>query len=148
MANLLLSAALAGSFVAGTVGSGLVLDALDASLLCLRLEDVLLEDALVLEDVTLDLHVELVVQVLVDLLLGAVLDEQATEDAGAADPEDLLGHAGVRGTVALTSTSVAALALSGKVGASAGARVVLGGLADDEAVLHELAHVLAWKQEN
>lgn len=50
---------------------------------------VLNESALVLEGVTLGEVVELVVQVLVDLAAGTVLDEEATEDTLAAHPEDL-----------------------------------------------------------
>ena len=44
---------------------------------------------LVLEGVTLAQVVELVVEVLVDLSGGAVLDEQAAEDTQATHPHDL-----------------------------------------------------------
>lgn len=47
------------------------------------------QSALVLEGVTLGGVVKLVVEVLVDLARGAVLDQQATEDTLAAHPEDL-----------------------------------------------------------
>ncbi len=47
-------------------------------------------------------HVQLVVQVLVDLLGVTVLLEQATQHAGAADPQDLGGQARLTGTMALT----------------------------------------------
>jgi hypothetical protein len=50
---------------------------------------VLDESTLVLEGVTLGQVVQLVVEVLVDLSGGAVLDEQTTEDTEAAHPEDL-----------------------------------------------------------
>jgi hypothetical protein len=50
---------------------------------------VLNESALVLEGVTLAQVVELVVKVLVDLAGGTVLDQQATENALAAHPDDL-----------------------------------------------------------
>lgn len=47
------------------------------------------EGTLVLEGVTLGGVVELVVEVLVNLAAGAVLDEQTAEDTLATHPEDL-----------------------------------------------------------
>lgn len=47
------------------------------------------ESTLVLEGVTLGQMVELMVEVLVDLAGGTVLDEETTEDSEAAHPEDL-----------------------------------------------------------
>lgn len=47
------------------------------------------EGALVLEGVTLAQVVQLVVEVLVDLAAGTVLDEEAAEDTEAAHPKDL-----------------------------------------------------------
>lgn len=67
-----------------------------------------------LEGVTLGEVVELVVEVLVDLAAGTVLDEEAAEDTLAAHPEDL--------TARLVSTSgrgdirVASLESGSKVG--------------------------------
>ena len=124
---------------------------------------VLNESALVLEGVTLAQVVELVVKVLVDLAGGAVLDQQATEDALAAHPDDLAvgrlsvsgleavvedvaaipGHTGVLGTLSLTETTVATEAASGVQLTGAGARVHGDGLADDEAIGDELADGLA-----
>jgi hypothetical protein len=124
---------------------------------------VLNESALVLEGVTLAQVVELVVKVLVDLAGGAVLDQQATENALAAHPDDLAvgrlsvsarvamvedgaaipGHTGVLGTLSLTETTVATEAASGVQLTGAGARVHGDGLADDEAIRDELADGLA-----
>ena len=59
---------------------------------------VLDESALVLERVTLGKVVELVVEVLVDLSAGTVLDQEAAEDALAAHPEDLAAHVVSTGT--------------------------------------------------
>ena len=72
----------------------------------------------------------------VDLAGLPVLPEQAAEDALAAHPEDLYGHAGVCGTLALTVAGVAALALGGEEleGALAG---VDGRLLDDDAVVFD-----------
>jgi hypothetical protein len=47
------------------------------------------ESTLVLEGVTLGEVVELVVEVLVDLAGGAVLDEETAEDSETAHPKDL-----------------------------------------------------------
>ena len=121
------------------------------------------ESTLVLEGVTLAQVVELVVEVLVDLAGGTVLDQQATEDALAAHPDDLAvgrlsvsalvamvedgaaipGHTGVLGTLSLTETTVATEAASGVQLTGAGARVHGDGLADDEAIGDELADGLA-----
>ena len=66
--------------------------------------DLLDENALVLELVTLGEHVEGVVDVLVDLLGVAHLLEKTAEDADPAHPEDLLGKTGVGSTATLTGT--------------------------------------------
>ena len=101
------------------------------------------QGALVLEGVTLAQVVQLVVEVLVDLAAGAVLDQKAAEDAEAAHPEDLRGHTGIGGTLALTVAAVTAFT-AGKVElAGAGARVLGHGLADDEAIGDKLSDRLA-----
>jgi hypothetical protein len=97
----------------------------------------------VLEGVTLAAVVQLVVQVLVDLAAGTVLDEETAEDTETAHPEDLRRHTGVGGTLALTVATMTALA-AGKVQlASTGARVLSHGLADDETIGDELSDRLA-----
>ena len=104
---------------------------------------VLNEGALVLEGVTLAQVVQLVVEVLVDLAAGAVLDEKTTEDTKAAHPENLRGHTGVGSTLSLTVATVAANS-AGKVElASTGAGVHRDGLSDDEAIGNQLADRLA-----
>lgn len=139
-----------GDLSLATLGTGLLaagislgLQVLDTALLGLGLEDVLHQHTLVLELVTLDLQVQRVVQVLVDLLLLAVLAEQTTQNAHAANPHHLGGETGLTGTLALTSASVATLALLGQTLVGAETRVDSVRLADDEAVLHQLADVLA-----
>lgn len=100
------------------------------------------ESTLVLEGVTLAGVVELVVQVLVDLSAGTVLDQKTAEDTQAAHPENLLRHTGIGSTLALTVTSVATLS-AGKVElASSGARVLGNRLADDETIGDELSDCL------
>lgn len=116
---------------------------LNTSLLSLGLVDVLHKDTLVLEDVTLNLEVELVVDVLIDLASLAVLAKHATEDAHAAQPNDLRWHAALAGTTTLTDTRVAALGLGLGHTADTEARVDGLGLLDDESVLDQLSHSLA-----
>ena len=123
--------------------------------------DVLHQDTLVLEDVTLGLLVELVVaagcrvseggsesgsgdaQMLVDLASLPVLPQQAAEHALPPHPLDLRRHTGLGRTLALTRAGVATLALRGVEIARAGAGVDAGGLADDELILEELLDVCA-----
>jgi len=138
---------------------------------------VLNEGTLVLEGVTLGEVVQLVVEVLVDLSGGAVLDQKTAEDTETAHPEDLAvvpcqlrsmcvcsphcaglcpsyrvrwpgrccipGHTGVLGTLPLTETTVTADTAGGVQLTGTGARVHGDGLADDEAILDELADGLA-----
>jgi hypothetical protein len=98
---------LTGSLGLSTLGVHLVLENLLTRLLGLGLVDlhvmsvylhveiegdatyVLNKGTLVLEGVTLGQVVELVVEVLVDLAAGPVLDQQTAEDSQAAHPEDL-----------------------------------------------------------
>jgi len=97
----------------------------------------------VLEGVTLAAVVQLVVEVLVDLSAGTVLDQKTAEDSEAAHPEDLAGHAGIGGTLTLTVATVSALS-SGEVQlAGARSRVLGDGLSDDEAIGDELSDGLA-----
>lgn len=104
---------------------------------------VLDKGALVLKGVTLAQVVELVVQVLVDLAAGAVLDEETAENSEAAHPQNLRRHTGVGGTLALTVTTVAADS-AGKVELTGPrARVHRHGLSDDEAIGDQLADGLA-----
>ena len=83
------------------------------------------------------------VQVLVDLLLLAVLAQQTTQNAHAADPHDLGREAGLGGTLALTGAGVTTLALLCQAHGGAVAAVDGIRLANDEAVLDQLANVLA-----
>ena len=101
------------------------------------------ESSLVLEGVTLAGVVQLVVEVLVDLAGGTVLDEETAEDTETAHPEDLLGHTSIGGTLALTEASVATVTAGEVELTSTGSRVHGDGLLDDQAILDELADGLA-----
>ena len=80
---------------------------------------------------------------LVDLLGVAVLADHAAQDAQAAHEDDLDGQTGIAGTTALAETGVSALGLGLEAALHAAARVDHVGLAQDEPVLDQLAHVLA-----
>jgi len=138
-----LSAALTESLVLGTLGIHLLLEDTLTLTLSLGLLDVLNQSTLVLEGVTLAQVVELVVEMVVDLASGTVADAQTTEDTHAAHPQDLAGHTSILGTLPLTETTVTADAAGGVQLTGTGARVHGDGLADDEAILDELADSLA-----
>jgi hypothetical protein len=95
--------------------------------------DVLHQVVLVTEDVTLGLLVEGTVEVAVNLLLGAVLPEKTTENAKAAHPQLLGGHAGLARTLLRVHS----------LGTPAGAAAHVLRLADDVSVLDQLADGLA-----
>ena len=126
-----------------TLGVHLLLDDPLTRLLGLSLVDVFNESTLVLEGVTLGEVVELVVEVLVDLASGTVLDEKTAEDSEAAHPEDLAGHTSILGTLPLTETTVSANSSGGSQGSGTGTGVCGNRLADDEAIANELADGLA-----
>jgi len=138
-----LGAALASSLVLVTTGLGLLVKELGAVLLGLGGEDVLHQNTLVLEGVTLGLHVKGVVKVLVNLLGLPVLAEEPPQDTHTPHPDNLLGHTGVGGTLPLTGARVATLPLGEEAGAGAGPGVHSLGLPDHKAVLDELTDILA-----
>jgi len=123
--------------------SNLVSQHLGPGLLCLLLVDVLHEDTLVLESVTLGLQVQLVVQVAVNLLGLPVSLEQPPKDTHSHDPHGLLGGPGILGTLPLTKTSVPALPARLIVLAHTRPGVDSDRLLDDKTILDELADVLA-----
>lgn len=119
------------------------------------------QSALVLEGVTLAQLVQLVVQMLVDLAGGAVLDEETAENTLTTHPQDLAvqlqslsdpapeyrnlvahyvpGHPSILGTLALTQTTVSADTAGGIELAGASTRVHGHRLADDQAIVDQLA---------
>lgn len=138
-----LQLALTGSLGLRTLGVHLILKGLLTLLLGLGTVNVLNQSTLVLECVTLAQVVELVVEVLVDLAAGTVLDQEASEDSKAAHPEDLGGHTSVGSTLSLTESTVSAFS-SGQVElAGAGSRVHCHRLSDNEAIGDELSDGLA-----
>ncbi len=84
---------------------------------------------------------------LVHLLLLTVLAEQPTQHTHATHPHDLGGETRLTGTLSATHAGVTALTLLCQTTVDAKPTVDGVGLADDEAVLDELAHVLACTRE-
>jgi len=142
LVGLALVATLASLLHLGAACLSLVTEHLGARVLRLLLVNVLHEDTLVLEDVTLALHVQVVVQVFVDLLSLAVAHQQAAQDTHAPDPDDLLRHTRVGRTLSLARPRVATLAPRLRILAHTRARVHGHRFADDQTVLDELANVL------
>ncbi|GIL95033.1 hypothetical protein Vretimale_1144, partial [Volvox reticuliferus] len=81
--------ALARGLILGAACLKLVGNGLLAHLLRLLLVHGLHQHALVLKDVTLNLHVQVVVKVLINLLRVAVLLQETAQDAQAPDPHHL-----------------------------------------------------------
>lgn len=124
-------------------GFSLSLEVLLADNFGLGFVDLLDQDVLVLEHVTLSTEVESVVHLAINLLLLSISAEQTTENAETAHPEDLLGHTGVSGTLSLTGALMATLALGLGPLLASGARVSGDVLSHDQSVLDQLPNVLA-----
>lgn len=69
-------------------------------------------------------HVQLMVQVLVNLLVVTVLLEQTAQHTGAADPQNLGGQTSLSGTVALTCSILPEECVCSLVSASSVQQVV------------------------
>jgi hypothetical protein len=88
------------------------------------------------------------VQMLVNFLGLAVLAEETTENAHAADPDDLLGEASLAGTSSLTSASVSTLSLGLETLVNTSTGVDGVGLLDDVTILDQLAEVLTCRLQS
>merc|ERR1712054_183513 len=127
----------------GTTSLGLLSNLSFHDALGLFLVNGLNQHTLVLEYISLALHVDGVVEVLVDLLGITVLLQQATEHTKATHPDDGLGHASILATNTPSSTSVTTLALSRQVLPDAEPGVNLLWLLDHQTILSELANIQA-----
>lgn len=79
----------------------------------------------------------------IDLLLGTVFNQEATEHSDTADPDQLGRSTGVLGTSALTRSTVSSLSLGSRSASGASARVHNWGLFQNETILDELPHILS-----
>lgn len=80
-------------------------------------------------------------QVLVNLSSLPVLAQHSSQDSLTPHPHDLGGHSCLVTTLSLTGTSVSSQSLSSLELTSAGSRVAYNGLADNLAVLDQLADI-------
>jgi hypothetical protein len=134
---------LTGSLGLRTLGIHLLLEDSLACLLSLRSVDMLNQGSLVLESVTLAQVVEFVVQVLVDLATGTVLDKKTSEDTKTTHPNDLARHTSIRSTLPLTKTTVSTNSSCSCEFPGTRSRMHGNGLSDDEAICDELSDSLA-----
>lgn len=114
-----------------------------ALLLSLLLVNVFHKDTLVLENITLALHVQVMVQVAIDFLAVTVLLQQTSEDTLTLHPQEFGGHTGIGSTLALTKATVTTLATSFRIFADTIAGVHYDGFFDDQTILNQFADVLA-----
>ena len=105
--------------------------------------DVLNQDTLVPEFVTLGLEVKLAIEVLIDFLLLAEVNECAADDTDTTDPLPFVVEPCVLGTTALTETPVTTGALCKNPLPVAGLGVHTDWAAIDDAVADQLADLLA-----
>ena len=128
--------------VLSSSGFSLSLEVLLTDDFSLRFVDLLDQNVLVLELVTLGGKVKSVVHLAVNLLLVTIPAEKTTEDTEAAHPDDLLGHTSIPGTLSLTLALMTTLALGLSPLLAAGAGVGGHILSHDQTVLDQLPNVL------
>jgi len=121
----------------------LVREYLCAGFLRLRFVNVFHQYTLVLEDITLRLLVEGVIEMLVYLSRLTIFSEQSPKNSLPSHPKDLGRHTSLCGTLPLPNTSVPTLTLSGKEIGRASTRVDCCGLDDDATILDEFLYVRA-----
>lgn len=131
-----------GFLVLGSPLFRLVRQLLGSDLFRLLPVDVLHEDALVLEHVSLRLHVQVVIEVTVDLFVGPVLFQQPAQDPQPPDPRDLDRHPGVGCPFPLSRPCVATLSTGFRILPDPGTGVDGYRFLDDEPIFHQLTHML------
>lgn len=126
-----------------TASFGLIVEHLATSFTRLLFVDVLHEDSLVLEHVTLHLHVELVVEMTIDFLRFTIFLQQTTKDTHTSHPEEFDRSTSIGCTLALAIAAVTTLSASDCRFADAETRVHDNGLLDDQTVFDQFADVLS-----
>jgi hypothetical protein len=125
-----------------SAGFSLVVQHLSTSLFSLLLVNVFHQNALVLEHITFHLHVQVVVQMTINLLGFTVLLQETTKDTHASHPQEFDWHTSVGCTTALSIAAMTSLSSGDCVLANTETRVHDDGFLDDQTVLDELADVL------
>lgn len=126
-----------------SAGFGLIVKHLSTSLSCLLLVNVFHQDALVLENITLNFHVEVVVQVTINLLGFTIFHQQATKDTHTSHPEEFDGSTSICCTLTLSISTMTALSASNSRFTNAETRVYNDWLFDDQTVFDQFADVLS-----
>merc|ERR1712071_232021 len=143
LGGLTIFSSFAGFAYLKTAGFSLVWQHLAACLLSLLLVDELHQHTLVLEPITLGLHVKVVVQMAIDFLCFTIAFQQSPQHSHASNPHKLLGHTSIRSTLSLTKATVTALTASFCVFTNASTWVDGLGFLDDQTILNQLSDVLA-----
>jgi hypothetical protein len=139
--SLLVGTTLTDGLVLGTENISLFSEGLGTNLLSLGLVDMLHEDTLVLETVTLGLKVKMMVKMLIDLTGFSVLGKKTTEDTHTSHPNNLAGHTSIGSTLSLTVTHMTTVTLGSSTDENTETRLRDLGLTDDKSVLDELTDV-------
>merc|ERR1719414_1473859 len=113
---------------------------LQSLLLLLLLHDVINQHSFVLEPVSLDHHVQLVVLVLVDLARFSVLCNQFAQHSHSLDPQNLFRHSRIGGTFPLTRPRVSALSSGQHSLSHSPSGVYNAWLSDDKTIPDQFPH--------
>ena len=105
--------------------------------------DSLDKDLLVLENVTLGQHVELLVHLRLDLASGSVFSEESSESSLSPDPENFLGHSGISATSSLTDSHMSTFSLFRQSLKSSESGVDFDISLSDKAVLDKESNVIS-----
>ena len=121
----------------------LITQHLRASAFRLLLMDELHENSFVLEDVTLHLHVQRVVKMLINLLCLSVLLQESSEHPHPSNPEEFLRSSCIRGTLPLSVSAMTPFPTCFIVLSHTCSRVDCHRLADNQPILDQFADVLS-----
>lgn len=115
---------------------------LETLLLSLLFVDILHQHSLVLEHITLCLHVKVVVHVVINFFCFSVFSKQPSEDSHTSHPDDFFRHTCIGRTLALTITTVPSL-LPGFISLTNTSTTVDDlRLLDDQAIFDEFSDIL------
>ena len=115
---------------------------LETLLLSLLFVDILHQHSLVLEHITLCLHVKVVVHVVINFFCFSVFSKQPSEDSHTSHPDDFFRHTCIGRTLALTITTVSSL-LPGFISLTNTSTTVDDlRLLDDQAIFDEFSDIL------
>merc|ERR1712189_110810 len=121
----------------------LVAQLLASLLLSLLLMNVFHQNSLVFEHITLGLHVQVVVQMKIDLFLLSVFSQESPEDTHTVHPHYFLWHPSICCTMAFTKSLMTSLPLSLQVSSGASTTVHNLRLLDDQTIFDQFPNILS-----